>query len=216
VFVARGHVAGRPRSIAELPDGAIVGTSSLRRRSQLLALRPDLDVVDIRGNVQTRLRKLDEQGMAGTVLAAAGLARLEQSDLGAFAFTFAEMLPAVGQGSLAVETRAGDERVRSLVATLAHEPTALAVRAERALMHALEGGCQVPIAALAERLDEPAADGVPALRLRAYVGSLDGTRRVRGEMSASAGDPERLGEALAAELLAQGADGILVEVRGTA
>jgi hydroxymethylbilane synthase len=216
VFVARGHGAGRPNSVAEVPAGAVIGTSSLRRRSQLLALRPDLDLVDIRGNVQTRLRKLDEQGMAGTVLAAAGLARLEQSDLGAFAFTFAEMLPAVGQGSLAVETRAGDERVRSLVAPLAHEPTALAVRAERALMHALEGGCQVPIAGHAELLDEPAADGAPVLRLRAYVGSLEGTRRVRGELSASAGAPERLGEALAAQLLAQGADGILAEVRGTA
>jgi hydroxymethylbilane synthase len=215
-FVARDAGAGRPGSLAALPEGAVVGSSSLRRRSQLLALRPDLELVDIRGNVQTRLRKLQEQGMAGTVLAAAGLARLEQSGLAAFAFAFEEMLPAVGQGSLAIEARAEDARVGALVLPLAHEPTACAVRAERALMHALEGGCQVPIAALGEVSDAPDEAGARTLRLRAYVGSLDGAHTVRTELSGPPEAPEELGEALAAELRARGADRILAEVRGAA
>ena len=206
----------RPASIAEVAEGAVIGTSSLRRRSQLLALRPDLELVDIRGNVQTRLRKLDEHCMAGTVLAAAGLARLGRSDLVAFAFGFDEMLPAVGQGSLAIEARLGDERVAALVAPLIDEASSLALRAERALMRTLQGGCQVPIAALAELTgaDEPGPAGREALRLRAFVGSLDGRRSVRGELEGALGAPEALGEALAERLLADGADVILAEVRG--
>ena len=182
VFVARatpdpgegpaGDVApATPRVLADLPDGARVGSSSLRRRSQLLALRPDLELVDIRGNVQTRLRKVEEQGMAGTILAAAGLARLEQPQLAAFGFAFEEMLPAVGQGSLAIEARADDERVARLVEPLVHAASALAVRAERSLMHALEGGCQVPIAAYAELVDgdgEARESPAPA-RLRRFA-----------------------------------------------
>jgi len=211
VFVAHGDAAA-PRTLADLPAGAVVGTSSLRRRSQLLAARPDLTLVDIRGNVQTRVRKVAEEKMAGTILAAAGLARLGMSDAAAFAFSFDDMLPAVGQGSLAIETRADDEVVRALVAPLLHETTAAAVRAERALMHALEGGCQVPIAALGELADA----GTSGLRLRAFVGSLDGTETVRRERDGSAADPEALGRALAGDLLAAGADSILREVRGGA
>ncbi len=184
---ARPHGVGRAS-----PQGAVIGSSSLRRRSQLLALRPDLQLVDIRGNVQTRLRKLEEQGMTGTVLAAAGLARLGQPELAAFAFSFEQMLPAVGQGSLAIEARAGDTRVEALVTPLVHEPTSLAVRAERALMHRLEGGCQVPIAAHAQVSRVPDDVAVERLELRAYVGSLDGTDAVRGELDrprAGAGGP---------------------------
>ncbi len=202
-----------PGALADLPDGACVGSSSLRRRAQLLALRPDLHLVDIRGNVQTRLRKLQEQGLAGTILASAGLARLGQPELTAFAFTFEEMLPAVGQGALAVEVRAGDERVSRLVSPLMHRSSGLAVRAERSLMRALQGGCQVPIAAYAELLDEPRRSR-ESLRLRAFVGSVDGRQVVRDELIGPAAEPEQLGRSLAARLLAAGADAILVKVRG--
>ncbi len=212
VFVAHPRVP--VGGLADLPAGAVVGTSSLRRRSQLLALRPDLEVVDIRGNVETRMRKVEQQGMAGTVLAAAGLARLGRSGAAAFAFTFDELLPAVGQGSLAVEARAGDEATGALLAPLGDADAARAVRAERALMRTLQGGCQVPIAAHAEVVR---ADGVATrLRLRAFVGSLDGSRTVRRETTGPAADPEALGARLAAELLAAGADGILAEVRAEA
>jgi len=214
VFV--GGASSSLRALDDLPRGATVGTSSLRRRSQLLALRPDLHLVDIRGNVQTRLRKLEEQGMAGTILAAAGLARLEQPELASFAFAFRQMLPAVGQGSLAIEARAGDARVAALVAPLIHERSALAVRAERSLMHALEGGCQVPIAGFAEVSEAPDELGVDRLLLRAFVGSVDGTKAVRGELAGPAQAPEGLGIALAEDLLARGADRILAEVRGAA
>jgi hydroxymethylbilane synthase len=214
VFV--GGASSTLSSLAELPHGATVGTSSLRRRSQLLALRPDLAIVDIRGNVQTRLRKLEEQGMAGTILAAAGLARLEQPELASFAFAFHQMLPAVGQGSLALEARAGDARVAGLVTPLIHERTTLAVRAERSLMHALEGGCQVPIAGFARVTATPDQQGVDQLVLRAFVGSVDGTKVVRGELAGPAQAPEGLGMALADDLLARGADQILAEVRGVA
>ncbi len=205
---------GRPAGIEAIAPGAVVGTSSLRRRSQLLALRPDLRLVDIRGNVQTRLRKLEEEQMAGTILAAAGLARLRQPELAAFAFSFDQMLPAVGQGSLAIEARSGDTRVASLVLPLVHEPSSLALRAERALMHRLEGGCQVPIAAHAKVSRVPGEAGLDQLRLLAFVGSLDGTDTVRGELTGPSRAPEGLGIALAEDLLARGASRILASVRG--
>ncbi len=205
VFVTSG--GRRFSGVADLPPRAVVGSSSLRRRSQLLALRPDLELVDIRGNVQTRLRKVVDERMTGTVLAAAGLARLGKADAGAFVFTFEEMLPAVGQGALAIEGRDSDERVGAFLRPLEHAPTALAVRAERAVMRVLQGGCQVPIAALAEHEGE-------LLRVRAFVGSLDGRRTVRDEISGPAHEAGRLGAALARLLLEAGADEILAGVRG--
>ncbi|NLE22043.1 MAG: hydroxymethylbilane synthase [Actinobacteria bacterium] len=200
-----------PFSLDDVPRGARVGSSSLRRRSQLLALRPDLDVVDIRGNVETRLRKLVEEDMAGTILAAAGLVRLGRPDTVAFAFGFDQMLPAVGQGALAIEARTDHPWTEELVAALDHRPTALAVSAERALLGTLEGGCQVPIAALA--VWKEGDDGAGTLTLDAYVGSLDGRRSVRGERALPADDPSRLGVDLAAELLERGAGEILDEIR---
>lgn len=201
-----------PLTLDDVPRGALVGSSSLRRRSQLLALRPDLDVVDIRGNVETRLRKLVEQEMTGTILAAAGLSRLGRSEVVGFSFAFDQMLPAVGQGALAIEARADHPRLAELRAALDHRPTALAVKAERSLLGTLEGGCQVPIAAHAvwkmggER-------GAGMLKLDAFVGSLDGSRSVRGERLTHADDPEGLGMFLAAELLERGAGEILDEIR---
>ena len=213
VFVANpALLEGRGSfSLDDVPQGARVGSSSLRRRSQLLALRPDLDVVEIRGNVESRMRKVVEEDMAGTILAAAGLSRLGRLDAVAFAFAFDEMLPAVGQGALAIEALAEHPRRSDLKAALDHAPTALAVMAERALLGTLEGGCQVPIAAHAER--EDGGDGTGALVLPAYVGSLDGARAVRGESARAADDPEGLGTSLAAELLARGAGEILDEIR---
>jgi hydroxymethylbilane synthase len=152
--------------------------------------------------------------MAGTILAAAGLARLGQPELASFAFAFRQMLPAVGQGSLAIEARAGDARVAALVTPLIHEPTALALRAERSLMHSLEGGCQVPIAGFADVSEVPDEAGAERLTLRAYVGSLDGTDALRAELAGPAEAPEGLGIALAEELIARGAGRILAEVRG--
>lgn len=208
-----GRAQGPERlMLDDVPLGARVGSSSLRRRSQLLALRPDLDVVDIRGNVETRLRKLVEEHMTGTILAAAGLARLGRSDVAGFAFTFEQMVPAVGQGALAIEAKADHPLARELRAALDHRPTALAVRAERALLRTLEGGCQVPIAAHA-RWTAGGERGEGTLVLTAYVGSVDGVRSVRGEGTRPADDPEGLGAALAAELLERGADAILDEIR---
>ncbi|MHB1345400.1 MAG: hydroxymethylbilane synthase [Thermoleophilia bacterium] len=200
---------GRLSSADELGPGRVVGTSSLRRRSQLLARYPGLEIVDIRGNVETRIRKIEEEGIDGTILAAAGLKRLGRFAEAAFVFPDHVMLSAVGQGSLAIEARADDEFVGGLLARLDHPQTRVEVLAERALMRSLEGGCQVPIGGRA-RVEE----GV--LVLAAFVGTTDGRRTVRMERSGPIGEPEALGEALAAEMLAAGADAILGEVRGGA
>jgi len=190
----------------ELPEGAAVATSSLRRRCQLRRLRPDLEIEDMRGNLDTRLRKLRESDrLAGLVLASAGLLRLGFSGSVTHLFEMDAMLPAVGQGALGVEIRAGDGRVSGLVRALDHEPTARATRAERALLHRLEGGCQIPIGAFA-RLEGN------RLVLDAMVGSLDGQRIIRDHAAGEPGNPERLGEELAETLLASGAGGILKEI----
>ncbi|GAB4439907.1 MAG: hydroxymethylbilane synthase [Chloroflexi bacterium OHK40] len=196
-----------------LAQGAIVGTSSLRRACQLRALRPDLTLRDVRGNVDTRLRKLAEGQYDALVLAAAGLERLGLlradgsvvSDGAAFVahlLPAEQMLPAVAQGTLAIECRAGDAATRALLAPLDHGPTRAAALAERAFLRRLEGGCQVPIAAHAS------AEGA-SLLLRGLVGSLDGATVVRGELAGSPGEPETLGTALADELLTRGAGAIL-------
>ena len=199
----------RPRAPAGLarPPGARVGSSSLRRRSQLLALRPDLALLDLRGNVETRLRKVAQQGLDGTVLAAAGLARLGRAALAAFAFSFEEMLPAVGQGALAVEVRADDERTAALLACLHDGPTALA-GARRAR----------PAGRPAGRLPDPhrrprRAGRRRELALRAFVGSLDGADTLRDSLAGPAADPEALGCALAERLRGAGAERILAAVR---
>lgn len=201
---------------APLRHGAVVGTSSLRRACQLRAQRPDLDLRDVRGNVDTRLRKLAEGQYEALVLAAAGLVRLGllgtdgtlTSDGVSFvAYPLAPelMLPAVAQGALAIECRADDTTTLELLAPLDHAPTRAAALAERAFLRRLEGGCQVPIAAFATCDDH-------GLNLRGLVGSLDGVTIVRGERSGAHTDAEAMGTALAEELIAQGAERILAEL----
>jgi len=195
-------VSNSAGTLAALPQGARVGTSSLRRQCQLKALRPDLQLLDLRGNVNTRLARLDAGDYDAIILAAAGLRRLEMSARIAEAIGPGTLLPAVGQGAIGIEARDDDEELRDILAGLHHADTASCVLAERALNRALQGGCQVPIAAHA------VLDG-DTLQLRALVGTVDGTRVLRAEGSGPRSAPEQLGESVAAELLAGGAADIL-------
>jgi hydroxymethylbilane synthase len=198
--------SGGRGDLAALPVGARVGTSSLRRRAQLLAARPDLQVVDLRGNVDTRLRKLYEGQYDAIVLAVAGLARLGHDEAFDQALPPEVMLPAVGQGALCVEIRTGDAGTRARLATLDHEPTRQATAAERAFLRRLEGGCQVPIGAYGQ-----VEDG--RLWLRGLVASPDGRQVLRDEVAGAAAEAESLGLALAEALLAAGAGPILAAGR---
>jgi hydroxymethylbilane synthase len=181
--------------LGALAEGARVGTSSLRRAAQLRALRDDLDVIELRGNVDTRLRKLDEGDYDAIVLARAGLERLGRADAGA---PLDELVPAAGQGCLAVTTRAGEE---ALVTAIEDPPSARALAAERALVRALEADCHTPVGAHAS------ADGRATLRLRAFVGAADGSAWVRDELEGL--DPARLGAEVARRLLSAGAREVL-------
>ncbi len=195
-------VSKRHRSFAALPPGATVATSSLRRRAQLLHRRPDLHLVNIRGNVETRLRKLDEQGLDATVLAQAGLERLGLQDAITEILDPMWMLPAVGQGALGLECRADDERTRALLGPLNDAATRAAVLAERALLRGLGGGCQVPVGAATVVTDE-------RLTLRGVVIDPDGKRRIEADIAGGIGTAEELGQRLAEQLLASGARELL-------
>jgi len=184
-------------SIAELPRGAVVGTASLRRQAQLLALRPDLKVVPLRGNVETRLRKLAAGEADATLLAVAGLKRLGLLDKASAVIDSAEILPAVGQGAIGIEVRADDARVGALLAPLDHRATTLCVTAERACLAELDGSCHTPIAAHAEL----SGDG-RSLRLRALIALPDGTAVHRDERQGPAADPAVLGCAAGRQLKA--------------
>ena len=199
-------VSSRADSIAALPSAARIGTGSLRRKAQLLHQRPDLVVEDIRGNVETRLRKLDEGQYEAIVLAEAGLKRLGFADRIAAIIPNAQMLPAIGQGALGIETRAGDEHVRALLAPLNHSLSHQAVLAERTLLSRLRAGCLAPVGAWA-RFEQD------RLLLDAVVLSHDGARRLAVSDSI-AGDAEALGERVAQQLLAQGAAELISEARG--
>lgn len=195
--------------LAALPLGARVGTASLRRRCQLLALRPDLQIELLRGNVDTRLRRLEEGRFDAIVLAAAGLKRLGYGNRIAEALD-PPWLPAVGQGALGIEARSDDAATRALLQPLHDEPTACCVRAERALLARLGGGCQVPIGGHAMLV------GGGELRLEALVGHPTGQPVFRGERRGPVGEGEALGRALADALLAEGAAAVLAEVYGDA
>lgn len=194
-------VSTRYRRFADLPGGASVATSSVRRRAQLRHHRGDLNLAEIRGNVDTRLRKLAEQNLDGLILAEAGLERLGLGDRITEVLPTEWMLPAVGQGALGLECRA-DDPVRELLGRLNDPATFRAVTAERALLRGLGGGCEVPVGALAM-----VTDGV--LRLRAAVLSPDGARRVAGEITGAAEEADRLGRDLAERLMADGAAALL-------
>jgi hydroxymethylbilane synthase len=190
-----------------LPQGAVVGTSSLRRQSQLMARRPDLKVNFLRGNVNTRLAKLDAGEYDAIILAAAGLIRLGFQARIREVMDTSVSLPAVGQGAVGIECRRDDAEVNALIAVLNHAPTAIRVRAERSMNARLRGGCQVPIAGYAEL-----EHGV--ILLRGLVGRPDGSEVVRGDVSGRPEDAEELGRVLAEDLLARGAGDILKEVYG--
>ena len=191
-------------SLKDLPDEAIVGTSSQRRIAQLKSMCPRLKLKDLRGNVDTRLRKLDDGKYDALILAAAGLRRLGLSDRINFAIPHSEMLPAVGQGAIAIETRADNEAAIDAAGKLQHDRTRIACVAERALLRSLGGGCQLPIAAHA-LVDEK------TLRLEALVASSDGARIVRGAISGMPTNADELGANLADQLRSDGADAILQE-----
>jgi hydroxymethylbilane synthase len=193
-------------SIAELPRGSRVGTSSLRRRAQLMARRSDVEVVALRGNVPTRIRKVDDGQVHAAILAAAGVHRLGVSQRIACYLDAPEWLPAAGQGAIAVEIREDDARMRSLVAEIHDAETWLNVRAERAFLDALEGGCQVPIGALAQE-----HDGI--LTLYGLIADVEGRQIVRGEHPIDPQNPELTGIRLANELRGRGATEILESLR---
>ena len=194
------------RKLSELPEGAHVGTSSLRRSAQLRALRPDLQIENIRGNVDTRLRKLDEGQYDAILLASAGLRRLGWDDRIAEVLEPAVMCPAVGQGALTIETRDDGGRGFEICRRLDDETTRIAVTAERAVLASLGGGCQVPIGAHAVVNGD--------VSLRGIVVSPDGASIVRASMNGSTSDAERLGRALGEQLLAEGGRTILDAVYG--
>ena len=195
-------VSRRARTLAELPSGAVVGTSSLRRRSQLHALRPDLQLVDLRGNVTTRLEKLARGEFDAIVLAHAGLKRLGLTQDVAALFATSDLLPAVGQGVIGIECRRGDGRVEALLAPLDDADAHDALLAERGLNARLQGGCQVPIAAHAALEND-------TLHLRGLVASLDGTEVIRAALQGPRTEATALGLALGQQLLDTGAGRLL-------
>ncbi|HEX2091057.1 MAG TPA: hydroxymethylbilane synthase [Longimicrobiaceae bacterium] len=194
--------------LSELAAGARVGTSSLRRRAQLRALRPDLEVVDLRGNLNTRLAKLDDGEYDAIVLAAAGVLRLGWKARISAYLDPGSWLPAVGQGALAVVTRADDAEARQRMRPLHDPDTADAAGAERAFLHALEGGCQIPIGALGTVSGD-------LLTLRGLVADLEGSVVLRGEASGPRSDAEAIGRRLALDLVSRGAGEILARIRRT-
>ena len=201
-------IGGTPGGLEALPTGARVGTSSLRRRAMIARWRHDLELLDLRGNVPTRIRRVEEGRFDAIVLAAAGVKRLGLLDRVSAFLPMERVLPAPGQGAIAVQVRAGDLDTQRWVDRLDDAATRFAVVAERALLRRLEGGCQVPVGAFAALHDG-------RVTLQGVVCSLDGRHAVEGRMEGAASDAEALGVALAEDLLRRGADDILAGVRGS-
>ncbi len=200
-------VSNKYSNVLELPQGATVGTSSLRRKSQLAAMRPDLMIEDLRGNVDTRLRKLDEGMYDAIILASAGLNRLGKSDRITSFIEPVQMLPAIGQGALGIELRVDDTELLGGLTFLNHVPTAIAVKAERAFLLRLEGGCQVPIGAYAT------AEG-NTVTLTGLIASVDGKEILKEHSTGPAEKAAEMGTELAEKLLGLGGRQILDEVYG--
>ncbi len=207
-LVINGQIRGE--SLDSLPRGSRIGTSSLRRRAQLLAIRPDLDVVDLRGNVPTRLRKIDDGQVHAAILAAAGLHRLGAKQHITCYLDAPAWLPAAGQGAIAIQARTDDATMRGHADAMNDQPTMRAVRAERAFLAALEGGCQVPIGALAMPLPDGRAE------LHGMIADISGARVVRGTIALDLDDPELSGIRLANRLRGEGATEILEGLRRAA
>ena len=201
-LVLRREITGSRQSLQELPAHAIVGTSSQRRIAQLKSLRADVVIRDLRGNVDTRLRKLDEGQYDALILASAGLKRLGLAERITAAISIDDMLPAVGQGAVAIESRKDDHETLKVVGNLDHPETRVACLAERSLLRALGGGCQLPIAGYAVVNDD-------VLNLTGLVASQDGAKVLRDQISGSTDDAEGLGIALGDKLLSRGADSLL-------
>lgn len=198
-------VSNEYQKLSDLPKGAVVGTSSLRRQALLMARHPHLKIMPLRGNVQTRLRKLDEGQYAAIVLAAAGLKRLGLAERIAATLEPSESLPAVGQGALGIECLAARDDLLALLAPLNHAETAACVKAERALSRRLSGSCQTPLGGFAQ-----IANG--QLTLNGFVADLEGRRFIQATLSGAPSDAEQIGTAMAEDLLARGADKILAEL----
>jgi len=196
--------------LSSLPAGSRVGTSSLRRRAQLRAVRPDLEVAELRGNVPTRLRKVDTGKVHAAILAAAGLIRLEARQRIKQFLEPPEWLPAAGQGAIAIEARSDDATLLATLSRLHHAATSVAVRAERAFLAALEGGCQIPIGALAQHDDNG------EMILHGFVSDIRGRDVVRGSIRVDEAAPEISGQSLAADLRTRGASSLLIELRSSA
>ncbi len=202
-------VSGKGYSLDSLPHGAKVGTSSLRRIAQLRHLRPDACVVDVRGNLDTRMRKAEEGELDAVILAAAGITRMGWADRITHYIEPEQMVSAVGQGAIGIEIREDDAFMADVCAQIADADTMACVAAERVVMRTLEGGCQVPIGARAN------IDG-ERMRIDAVVGSIDGTTIVRHSLDGSAFDPEGLGAAMVERLLELGAGDVLADIRAAA
>jgi len=202
---ADAFVSNNYASLNELPEGSKVGTSSFRRQCQLKLLRPDLVIVDLRGNVGTRLSKLDCGEYDAIILAAAGLIRLELAERINQRIAYTDSLPAGGQGAVGIECRTEDIDTMQLIDCLHHQDTATRVLAERAVNSRLQGGCQVPIASFAELVNG-------AIHLRALVGNLEGTHVIRSELTGDPHQAEQIGLSVAEDLLSQGAKEILAEL----
>lgn len=203
--VGDAFVSNQYASFSELPQGAVLGTSSLRRKAQLLAVRPDLKIVDLRGNVDTRLRKLDEGQMDAIILAAAGLERLGHADRIREIIPTTVCLPAVGQGALAIECRSDNKEVRDMLAFLNDLPTKQATDAERAFLGLIEGGCQVPIGVHAEVENDN-------VKIEAVIASLDGSKVLRNNITGPAANAADLGRKLGQQMLAEGGEQILADI----
>lgn len=199
-------ISNRDLGLADLPEGAIIGTSSLRRIAQIKAYRPDLRFCEIRGNVETRIRKMQEMKLDGIILAYAGVKRLGYEDRISEELAFDLVLPSAGQGSIAVECRKNDEETRRLIKLINHLDSELLVNTERAFLKELQGGCQVPIACLARLENEN-------IVIEGLAASLDGDRVLRGCAQGSREQAVQIGRDLARQLLSEGAGAILEEIR---
>lgn len=202
-------VSGAGYDLTTLPEGGRIGTSSLRRVAQVRALRPDLEIVDVRGNLDTRMRKAEAGEVDAVVLAAAGITRMGWAERITSYIPTTQMVSAVGQGAIGIEIREDDEFMLHVMERIGHPETMECVTAERVVMRRLEGGCQVPIGAYARYEDD-------TLTMDALVGSVDGTHIVREQLCGDAGQPEALGEAMVERLLALGAGAILAGIRDAA